>query len=132
MRHRLTAAVLTAAALALTACTAADTESAKPKAAPPAYKVVQNDKSGNQRQVTVEVKTTTGLRAVFDDVTKTLKSDAGYFVWINCTTGGTSGADNRLANGKYAVGNIGAATTGLDEGEQEFEVVKDRKCPDKG
>lgn len=53
----------------------------------------------------------------------------GYFVRINCSTGGTSGADNRLANAKFAVGPLGAARTGLDEGQVEFKVVDGAKCP---
>lgn len=53
----------------------------------------------------------------------------GYFVRINCSTGGTSGADNRLANAKFAVGPLGAARTGLGEGQLEFKVVAGATCP---
>jgi ABC-type oligopeptide transport system substrate-binding subunit len=123
-----TAALLAAAALTLTACSSSSDEDSTPA---PAYKVVQQDNSGNQRQVTVEVDTTKDLRAVFDDVTDSLTDEAGYFISINCSSGGTGTSDNRLANGKYAVGNIGAAATGLDEGGSEFSTNKGRSCPAK-
>jgi hypothetical protein len=95
----------------------------------PAYKVVHQDDSGNQRYVTVEVTSTKGLRAVFDDIAGKLTEDAGYFVEINCSTGGTKGADNRLANGRKAVGTIGKASMGLDDGQTEYEANKGRTCP---
>lgn len=53
----------------------------------------------------------------------------GYFVRINCTSGGTTEVDNRLANGKFAVGPIGAARTGLDQGHHEFQTLLGKKCP---
>lgn len=133
--NRTTAAALSAvAALAatLTACsTSTDAGSSKPadKPAAPAYKITKQDDSGNQRQVTVEVSTTKDLRAVFDDVAGKLKDDAGYFIEINCATGGSKAADNRLANGKKAVGSIGAASTGLDDGKTEYEEQPGAKCP---
>lgn len=95
----------------------------------PSYAVVQKDTEGNQRQIVVEVTSTKGLRAVFDDVIGGLNDDAGYFVHINCSTGGTAKMDNRLANGRYAVGNMGSATTGLEDGESEFEPNSGRTCP---
>jgi hypothetical protein len=104
----------------------------KPAAKPPAYSVVKQDKDGNQRQVIVEVDTTKDLRAVFDAVTDDLKADAGYYVWINCSTGGTAKMDNRLANGRYAVGHMGSVVTGMDEGDTEFTTNDDRSCPAKG
>lgn len=55
--------------------------------------------------------------------------DDGYFVTINCSEGGTRDVDNRLANGRFAVGSIGAARTGLDDGEREVSLVEDNKCP---
>lgn len=133
-RHTAAAAVLAAPllALALTACGSSDDKAdSKPAPAPITYKIAKQDTSGNQRQVTVEVPTAKGLRAVFDVVTDKLKGDAGYFVSINCTTGGSKASDNRLANGRYARGNTGVATTGLKDGEKEFETVEGATCPDK-
>ena len=103
----------------------------KPTAKAPAYEVVQQDDSGNMRNVVVEVDSTKDLRAVFDAITEDLTDEAGYFVEINCSTGGTKDVDNRLANGRYAVGNMGQAATGLDEGGSEFSTHKGRSCPDK-
>ncbi|MGD6762059.1 hypothetical protein ACOKM5_24300 [Streptomyces sp. BH097] len=130
MKNRATATVLACllGAAALTACSS-DSGDDKPAAEAPAYEITKQDDSGNQRNVVVEVKTTKNLRAVFDDVAGKLTDEAGYFVQINCTTGATSGADNRLANGKKAVGNMGAAATGLDDGKTEYEANKGTACP---
>ncbi|MET9138890.1 hypothetical protein [Streptomyces parvulus] len=136
MNTRTTAAALAAAALlALTACSSSETGGdSKPKteAKPPAYTVVDREEAGHTRQITIEVDSTKGLRAVFDDATKDLSENAGYTVLINCSTGGTKSMDNRLANGTYAIGNYGSAATGLDDGEKQFEPVTGRTCPAKG
>lgn len=95
----------------------------------PAYEVTKRDTSGNQRTITVEVDTTKNLKEVFDDVTTDLTDEAGYYVEINCSTGGAKAADNRLANGRKAIGRMGAAATGLKDGQSEFEPVRGAKCP---
>ncbi|MDT0438676.1 MULTISPECIES: hypothetical protein [Streptomyces] len=118
----------------LTACSGTETgTSGSPEAAPkvPAYKITHQDTDGNQRRVTIKVTSAKGLRAVFNDAAAGLKDDAGYFVEINCTTGGTGSADNRLANGKKAVGHMGAASTGLADGKTEFEEQQGATCPAK-
>jgi len=91
--------------------------------------VVHHDTEGNQRRIVVEVDTDANLDAVFDDIIDDLTDDAGYYISINCFTGGTAEVDNRLANGRYALGGIGQATTSLDHGESEFERVDGRTCP---
>lgn len=91
--------------------------------------VVHHDTEGNQRRIVVEVDSDDNLDAVFDDIIDDLTDDAGYYISINCSTGGTAEVDNRLANGRYALGGIGQATTGLDHGESEFERVDGRTCP---
>ncbi|MBX7431128.1 hypothetical protein JDV09_03235 [Mycobacterium sp. Y57] len=53
----------------------------------------------------------------------------GYFVQINCSTGGTESSDNRLANARFAVGAIGAARLGLADGAREFKPLTGVKCP---
>lgn len=68
-------------------------------------------------------------RIVADLQQRHADQEDGYFVRINCSTGGTSGADNRLANAKFAVGPLGAARTGLDEGKVDFEIVDGAQCP---
>ncbi|MER7969119.1 hypothetical protein ABTX35_08985 [Streptomyces sp. NPDC096080] len=95
----------------------------------PKYALVRQDKTGNKRTVVVEVATTARLRDVFDTVTARLTDEAGYYVMINCSTGGTKSADNRLANGQKAVGRLGEATTGLDDGHIEFSTNEGRTCP---
>lgn len=104
----------------------------KPAADAPPYTVVDQDPSGNKRNVVVEVGSTKDLRAVFDAVTDSLAEEAGYYIMINCSTGGTENVDNRLANGQYAIGRMGRATTGLDDRGTEFSTNTDRSCPDKG
>ena len=129
MRSRTTTALIAAALLAtLTACGGSADD--KPATPPPAYKIVKQDTEGNARTVVVEVDSTDGLEAVFDDVAKKLTEEAGWFVQINCSSGNTEHVDNRLANGKKAVGNMGAARTGLDDGATEFEPNEGRSCPD--
>ncbi|MFI1701968.1 hypothetical protein ACH419_39310 [Streptomyces bobili] len=108
-----------------------DKDSDKPAAKAPPYQVVQQEESGNTRNVVVEVDSLANLRPVFDAVTKSLTEEAGYFVMINCSTRGTAGADNRLANGKKAVGRMGSATTGLEAGGAEFSTNAGRTCPKK-
>lgn len=119
-------AALALAAATLTACSSSDD---KPAAKAPVYTITHQDKTGNQRTVTVEVKTGKQLRAVFDAVAADLTDPAGYFVEINCATGGTAKVDNRLANGRKAVGNIGAAATGLADGKTDYEAQQGRTCP---
>ncbi|MEU0039965.1 hypothetical protein [Streptomyces sp. NPDC006333] len=123
-------AAITAAALALAATlTACSSSDSKPAAKAPAYKITHQDESGNQRTVTVEVTSAKQIRAVFDDVAAKLTDPAGYFVEINCSTGGTAKVDNRLANGRKAVGNIGAASTGLGDGKTDYQAQQGHSCP---
>lgn len=48
----------------------------------------------------------------------------GYWVYINCIEG-----DNRLANAQFADGPMGAARTGLRDGEHVLRVIEGKKCP---
>lgn len=116
--------ILLTAVAALTACGSTETS-----ADAPPYTVVDTFDGGNSQDVTVEVDSAENLEAVFKDVIADLDDDGGYYVIINCSTGATASSDNRLANGRYAVGNIGSAVTGLDEGESVFEVNEGRTCP---
>ncbi|MEU3976879.1 hypothetical protein [Streptomyces bacillaris] len=128
-RTTITTAIATAL-LTLTACGTTPDE-VTPAAGPaPAYKIVKQDTEGNARTVVVEVDSTDGLEAVFDDVAKKLTEEGGYFVQINCSSGSTEHVDNRLANGKKAVGKMGAVRTGMDDGATEFEPNEGRSCPD--
>ncbi|MEU4171006.1 hypothetical protein AB0F46_29515 [Streptomyces sp. NPDC026665] len=121
-------AIAAVAALGLAACSGSTDDS---KADAPPYKIVKQDSSGNSREVTVEVKADKNLRAVFDAVTGSLTEEAGYWVSINCSTGATKSVDNRLANGRFAIGSMGEAATGLKDKGSEFSTNKGSSCPDK-
>lgn len=95
----------------------------------PTYRVVEDTTRGIQRYILVEVDSADGLRAVFDAVLDERAGDGGYFVTIDCSTGGTVGFANRLANGRASRGLKGKLATGLEPGEVEFEVNADRACP---
>ncbi len=71
------------------------------------------------------------LRKVFDDVVSKHQdlADGGYHVQINCSTGGSASADNRLGNGRFAIGALGAAQVGLKDGASEFKVNEHATCP---
>lgn len=100
----------------------------QPAATVPAYKVVSED----GREIVVEVDALPdgdGLKAIFDQVRTKDRPDGGYSVRINCSTGGTAAADNRLANGRFGIGNLGEAQTGLKNGEVTFDVNEGRTCP---
>ncbi|WP_212822316.1 hypothetical protein [Polymorphospora rubra] len=92
----------------------------------PAYTVVEQTDNGH---ITIEVESTKGLRAVFDDIRGKQSAEGGYWVWIDCASGGTESVANRLASGRFAIGTLGRAQTGLDEGEVAWEVNEGRSCP---
>lgn len=99
----------------------------------PPYEVTQSPPdevdSPEDRNIRVEVDSTDGIRAVFEDVISDIDEEGGWHVLVNCSTGGSAAADNRLGNGAYAIGDLGAAQTGLDAGESEFETLSNRQCP---
>lgn len=86
--------------------------------------VARHDTEGNQRRIVVEVETDDNLDAVFNDIIDDLTDDAGYYISINC-----SASNNRLANGRYALGGIGQAATGLGDGESTFDRIEGATCP---
>ena len=104
---------LAAAAVLTAGCSGSSGDSG---AETPPFSVVSSDDSGNSRDVIVEVESTQ------DD-------EAGYHVLINCSSGGTAATDNRLANWRHAIGTMGAATTGLMDGDSDFSVNEGRSCP---
>jgi hypothetical protein len=106
-------------------------KSDKPAAKATRYEAVKKGASGNKRSIVVEVDSTEGLRGVFNAVPKDLSEEAGYYIVINCSTGGTKDVDSRLANGQYAIGRVGQATTGLKGRGTEFSTNDGRRCPDK-
>lgn len=99
-------------------------------AAAPAYRL-QIGKKPSSLEVYVSKMPTYGeAQAIIADLQRKFEDkDDGYFVSINCSEGGTRDVDNRLGNGKFAIGAIGAARTGLDEGQYEVALVDGAKCP---
>ena len=82
----------------------------------------------------IEVTVATGVtereaRWIVWELMQEYRADGAYFVNINCETGGAPQADNRLANGKFAIGTRGAALTGLAEGKQDTTLVEGASCP---
>lgn len=95
----------------------------------PDYTISSQDDTGNARTVVIEVDAAKDLEAVFNDVAQTFTDEGGYFVQINCSTGGTHDVDHRLANGKKAIGNMGEVRTDLKDGQTEFEALDGKDCP---
>lgn len=57
-----------------------------------------------------------------------LGKDGGYHVAFNCSSEMEPTAASRIANGKFAIGRIGAARTGLSAGGSEVEMLTNPKC----
>lgn len=99
--------------------------------APAAYELTE---SGRQLTALVRTDDTGQLGAAFREIsTKVLfgRPEGGYFVHFDCAYGNDpSKAANRLATGKIAVGRLGAAQTGLPEGETSIDYQTGRTCRD--
>ena len=54
--------------------------------------------------------------------------EGGYFIEINCQSGGTASADNRQANGKLSVGEKGRQEVGLHPGVVTIELREGATC----
>lgn len=96
----------------------------------PAYRL-QTGKKPSSLEVYVSKNPTYGeAQAIITDLQRKFEGKPdGYFVSINCTEGGTRDVDNRVANGKFAIGPIGAARTGLNQRRYELALVDGAKCP---
>lgn len=108
---------------------AAETATPSAETKVPAYKKTSGEKPSTIIVTVDTAVTQEDAEAIIADLQRTHIVDDGYFVLINCSTGGTEGLDNRLANGKFAVGAIGAARTGLDDGSSEVTLNAGRECP---
>jgi hypothetical protein len=116
------------AVLLLAGCATAAKPSAAPSPSAPAYRLVGEAK----RTVTVEidqVPDAAGLAAILSAEKARHGDDGGWTLLINCASGGTAKADNRLANGRWANGKLGAAQTGLQAGGSEITPVAGAACP---
>lgn len=115
---------LGALALALSGCSSAE----KPESPP--YVVVDELDKENAHQVTVAVDSDDDLRAVFDAVIEEkANEDGGWYVTIVCGEDANLDGRDNIANGRHAIGSMGQAVTGLDDGESEFELVDGATCP---
>lgn len=97
----------------------------------PPYQLETGKKPSSLRVTVDRLHTLPEMTAIVADLQRRFADHPdGYFVQINCSVGGTASLDYRLANAKFAVGRIGAARTGLDDGDREVIMVEgDRKCP---
>lgn len=110
--------------------TLAGTSAGGSKVPVPAYQLEIGQKPGSLRVSVDRLYTLPEMTEIVADLQRRYSDRPdGYFVQINCSLGGTPTVDNRLANAKFAVGRIGAARTGLDDGAREVTMVEDRKCP---
>lgn len=95
----------------------------------PAYTVTHD---GDQTfTAVVDFDDRASLEAVFDDVRAQNDDlpDGGYDVMINCSTGDTTETPVRLAWGRFAVGNLGAAQLGIDAGDSTIKFDDGVVCP---
>lgn len=123
------------AAFALTtACSTNDTSSGDTLTTTTAVTVPAYEMTEQDRELTALVKTdnTDQLRLVYreiaDQVTDTYP-DGGYFLRIDCAFGNEPGkAAIRLANARIAVGQLGAAQTGLKAGQSDIEFNTGVRC----
>jgi hypothetical protein len=116
------------AVLLLAGCATSSKPSAAPTPSTPAYRLV----SAERRTVTVEVDQVpdaAGLAAILAAERARHGDDGGWTLLVNCSSGGTKAADNRLANGRWANGRLGAAQTGLAAGASEITQVDGATCP---
>lgn len=94
------------------------------------YTITSQD--NNSVDVTVDAIDKPALQYVFDQVQSKIAREedgGGWFVTFNCSTGGGTGFDNRIANGKFALDKLGRAQTGLDVGEVELTILPTAHCP---
>lgn len=110
---------------------AADVEAQRIRGEAPAFKVVQAPTSGDGAiRVTVDRAINGGeAYAIMQVLMLDYTDEGGYNVSINCSTGGTATADQRLANGTMAVGKLGQARTGFVKDGATVELVKGATCP---
>jgi hypothetical protein len=63
------------------------------------------------------------------DLMKVDREEGAYFVALSCVEGSTETSDNRLANSTFAIGDRGAALSGLKAGTQDTALVAGATCP---
>lgn len=86
----------------------------------------------NSVAVTIDATDMPALQYVFNNVQSKIAREenrGGWFVSFNCSTGVGQGFDNRIANGKFALGKLGRAQTGLAIGETELLIPATASSP---
>lgn len=132
-------AVSFCSAILLTSCSSGSTavttsastqDSAGAKSAVP-YTLTDRGAKGFSRELDVEVNSWRdgAAQSILDELRDKYTGEGGYFVLIECSSRGTSGAANRMATARFAVGNKGEAATGLKDGQSDLKVNSDNVCP---
>jgi hypothetical protein len=102
-----------------------------PPSATPMY-VVTTDSPGRPEYMTAivaKMPTQSELENILAEIRiDYLQKDGGYHVAFDCSSEMEPTAASRIANGKFAVGRIGAARTGLSVGGSEVEMLTNPKC----
>ncbi len=89
---------------------------------------LREDREGYLTMVVDENYTDAQLEDAFLEVRRMYgnTSEGGWHVQINCGDSQQSEGGARQANGKFALDGLGAARTGLDVGDYEFESLPSR------
>lgn len=96
----------------------------------PPFEVEGPPSSSGEIRVIVDRTITEGEAYVIAELIRgDLSEPGGYFVSINCRTGGTDTFDNRQGNATIAVGELGMAQTGFVREGATVELVEGRTCP---
>lgn len=105
---------------------------ARPTTTAPAAAIAEywlrEDREGYLTMVVDENYTDAQLEDAFLEVRRMYgnTSEGGWHVQINCGDSQQSEGGARQANGKFALDGLGAARTGLDIGDYEFETLPSR------
>lgn len=96
----------------------------------PAYRLEVGEKPSTLNVYVPKLPTAGETSLIVEDLQDQYSTqDDGYFVQIFCEESGQFESGNRLANARFAVGNIGAARTGLNDGEKKIDAVVGAHCP---
>lgn len=97
----------------------------------PPYEITKGPGGGEgPGYITATVATNASLREVFDAVRdRYFEDERGYHVQIHCSKDAHDGRPIVLGSGRFAVGSLGAAQTGLEDGGAEFKAFAGRACP---
>ncbi len=105
-------------------------QSSSPGTDVPTYRLQIGEKPSTLNVYVTELPTSGEAALIVEDLQHQYADrDDGYFVQIYCEERGQFEAENRLFMGKFAVGSVGAARTGLPEGAKEIEPVRNAQCP---